>query len=148
MASKVLMLAIRHNKKEVKQFLWSLVLDIIFLFKMKKEKNMKKVIVKGSIPELLAVVAKDGCKGNVKDLCKALPENVYCHHMKQSIPLSIAPALTPHHSNKHLNFSQQLVCEVDCGRSCQSFNIKGLTIGDMVKMDHFPSINHNSAIFA
>ncbi|MEI7891017.1 MAG: hypothetical protein WCI36_03520 [bacterium] len=108
---------------------------------------MKKVIVKGSISELLAVVAKDGCNGNVRDLCKALPEKVYCHHMKQSIPLSIAPALTPHHS-KHLDFSQHLVCEVDCGRSCQSYNIKGMTVSEMVKMDHFPLENHNSDIFA
>lgn len=80
----------------------------------------KPVIVRGSVEELHEVISGSACRGDVRELLAAFPEeSFFCFHKKHSVPLELATALTPFHTGK-MEIDGHLICEVDCGRACQN----------------------------
>jgi len=76
-------------------------------------------VFRGSVEALAELIAHGDCNGDFSELCNAFPDRVYCRQMKQAIPLILASALTPFHT-KCMSLDGHAVCEVDCGRACQS----------------------------
>lgn len=77
-------------------------------------------VVRGSVAELMEIVAKKDCNGSISKLADVFHEkNIFCHHRGHLVPLALASAITPYHTGRVV-INGNLVCEMDCGYACVS----------------------------
>ncbi|NTW27352.1 MAG: hypothetical protein HGA36_03440 [Candidatus Moranbacteria bacterium] len=85
-----------------------------------KAKRLKALgVVPGSIAELMDVIVAGDNMQDISALCAAFPDVLYCHQIKRNFPFVMAPLVTPYHK-KDITLKGHTICEVDCGRSCQT----------------------------